>query len=111
MRIHTDPNGLYVNAMFTSNEKDVEGHQYVIVAGVKSTLLDFQQGAIKEAGLNGITNESLLDVIIHRMNYLNKRFPCIENENAIKCLNDALSHLNARTSQRISRGVEGKELA
>lgn len=60
---------------------------------------------------NGTTNEEVLTMLIHRMNYLQKKFPCRENAIAITNLEQALMWLEKRTNDRKKRGVEGKQLA
>lgn len=57
--------------------------------------------------VNGTTNEEVLEVLIHRVKELNKKFPCDENEMAIRNLEGALVWLNLRTQDRVNRGVEG----
>lgn len=107
MRIHTDPNGVYVNAIHSVNDTNTEGHKYQIGHGSSMTYIDFQNGPVKEVGVNGATNESLLAILIDRINYLNSQFGCEENEFALRHLKEALAHLEARTFRRIQRGVEG----
>lgn len=63
--------------------------------------------------IDGTTNEEVLRVLIHRLKYLNEywmdaKFKCEENENAIDMLQQALYWLNKRTADRMNRGVEGK---
>lgn len=111
MRIHTDHNGVYVNAISkTSDDKNVEGHMYQIQAGKQSTTLMFQLGGVATNGVNGLTNEALLAVLLHRINVLNRAFPCPENFKAISHLEDAMTNLEVRTARRMVRGVEGKEV-
>lgn len=83
------------------------GHQYYIESGNKNTLIDFQNGPVKENGVNGLTNEVLLEILIDRTEYLDNLFPCKENKNAIKSMKKALSEFNKRTKDRKDRGVEG----
>jgi hypothetical protein len=45
------------------------------------------------------------------MKYLDKCFTCDENKRAIQHLEEALVNLEVCTARRITRGVEGKELA
>ena len=72
--------------------------------------IDFQKGNIAENGVNGITNEALLAIVIHRLEcFQSGRFPCDENANALVDVECALKHLESRTQQRKARGVEGKE--
>lgn len=108
MRIHTDHNGVYVNAIFRlADGTDVVGHQYQLAAGANVSTLDFQRGPVKDVGVNGITNEALLAVLIHRMKYLDGQFGCDENKRAIQHLEEALVNLEVRTARRMVRGVEG----
>lgn len=112
MRIHTDHNGVYVNAISrTSEGKDVEGHLYQIVAGVHVSSLEFQNGPIKEAGVNGITNKALLAILAHRIAYLNGKFPCRENSIALTKIQEAAHWLEHRTKDRLTSGVEGEHKA
>mgnify|MGYP000731214708 CR=1 FL=1 len=59
---------------------------------------------------DGTTNEEVIEMLIDRMNYLQNKFPCIENELVINNLTSALDTLNSRTKDRKSRGVEGKHI-
>jgi hypothetical protein len=59
---------------------------------------------------DGTTNEEILEMLIDRMNYLQGKFPCRENAIAITKLDEALLWLNKRTSDRIKRDVEGKNI-
>ena len=112
MRIHTDDNGVAVNAISkTADGTDVEGHLYQVLAGPKFVHLEFQMGAVKENGVNGLTNEALLAALIHRTNVLNKRFPYRENALAITNMEQALMWLEKRTNDRKARQVEGLEVA
>jgi len=58
----------------------------------------------------GTTNEEVLEMLINRMNYLQGMFPCRENALVITKLEESLMWLNKRTSDRLKRGVEGKQL-
>jgi hypothetical protein len=95
------------------------GHRYIISnfdASKNSKSLEdpnyccllFQNGPVKEVGINGITNEALIAVILHRLNcFQNSHFKCRENALAITKLEEALHWLNHRTVARQARGVEG----
>jgi|SRR6185503_1266182 len=68
----------------------------------------FQNGPIKEAGVNGITQEALLAIVIDRLrSFQAGEFSCRENAIALTHCEDALSWLQKRTIARIKRGVEG----
>lgn len=112
MRIHTDKNGVAVNAMSTlADGTNVAGHLYQLLAGPKTITVEFQNGAVKEHGVNGVTNEALLAILIHRTQVLNERFPCRENSIAITKMQEALMWFDKRTADREARGVEGREQA
>ena len=111
MRIHTDNNGVYVNAISQlGTGEDVEGYLYNIQAGLQFTKLEFQKGGVAANGVNGITNETLLAVLIHRIQYLDNLFPCEENKAALDGMKAALASLESRTAKRVARGVEGQEV-
>lgn len=111
MRIHTDHNGVYVNAISQSEGLDVEGHLYNIQAGTQFTKVAFQRGGVADNGVNGMTNEALLAILIHRTEHLDSKFGCEENKWAIGWMKKALMALEVRSARRIVRGVEGKEVA
>lgn len=114
MRIYTDHNGLAVNAFSGPDqrvpERDMTGHVYQVLHGAGSTQIAFQQGPIPANGLNGVTNEALLAILIHRTEHLDAQFPCEENKRAIADMRNALVNLEVRTARRIARGVEGQEV-
>lgn len=60
---------------------------------------------------DGTTNEEVLEVLIHRMQFLQGKFPCRENAIVITKLEECLMWLNKRTEDRKKRNVEGKHLA
>lgn len=74
-------------------------------------MLNFQNGPVPQVGVTGITNEAVLEVVHHRLCYLNGLFPCDENAVAIAGVKTALDALYARTRNRQARGVEGKLVA
>jgi hypothetical protein len=110
MEIYTDEHGVTVNAIDHFGGELTNGHLYEVVAGGRSHMIHFQRGAIPEVGLNGLTTESLLVVLSHRIRFLDWRFPCRENKHAVRSIEDALFWLEQRTRERKARGVEGKEL-
>lgn len=107
-RIYTNDDGsLYVNAISEMNGANVDGHVYTLVSGRNSEQLRFQLGPVKEVGVNGLQNEQLIAVLVHRLGVLNKAFPCRENSLAITKLEEAQLWLEKRTADRKARGVEG----
>lgn len=72
------------------------------------TTLKFQNGPIKEAGLNGLTNEDLLLIVADRLrSFQESKFSCMENARALDSTIEALAHLNSRTQRRNTQGIEG----
>jgi len=110
MRIYTDKDGRYVNSIIEQEGIDVEGSLYQMPACPRNVELNFQNGPVSQNGINGLTNELLLAVLIHRTEYLDGKFHCKENQQAINHMKIALAQLEARTASRAERGVEGKEV-
>jgi hypothetical protein len=68
----------------------------------------FQEGAIKEHGVNGVNNEDLIAMVICRLQHFNQsEFSSRDNSMAITKLEEALLWLRKRTIGRENRGVEG----
>lgn len=70
--------------------------------------IHFQEGPIKECGVNGVCNEDLLVMVIRRLQgFQESKFRCRENAMAITKIEAALLWLRKRTMARENRGVEG----
>lgn len=83
-------------------------HAYLITGFDDEVLVNFQNGPIKEAGVNGITGEALLAIEIDRLRSFQKGpYSCRENAIALTHCEEALMWLQRRTVERIKRGVEG----
>jgi hypothetical protein len=68
----------------------------------------FQEGAIKEHGVNGVCNEDLIAMVICRLEHFQKsEFSSRDNAMAITKLEEAMLWLRKRTISRENRGVEG----
>lgn len=73
--------------------------------------IHFQEGPVKEAGVNGVANEDLIVMVLERlMSFQNSDFKCKENEIAIQKLEEALMWLRKRTMAREIRQVEGTSI-
>ena len=90
-------------------------HEYIIhlpidvKRGVRQTLINFQNGPIAENGVNGVTQEVLLAIVIDRLRCFQAGpFACPENADALTHATEALDALKSRTKARMARGVEGK---
>lgn len=76
------------------------------------TLIQFQEGALKEVGFNGISDEALIAIVTDRLRGFQRgKFSCRENALALTKLEEAMHWLNARTKDRMNRGVEGRSIA
>ena len=93
-------------------------HEYIVVAAPAEgeeigldnpyAKVKFQEGPIKENGVNGCHNEDLIAIVLDRLYSLNQGdFKCRENSIAITKLEEAMMWLNKRTADRKARGVEG----
>ena len=67
----------------------------------------FQQGLVKENGVNGCQVDTLIRAAELIISKLNKNFPCAENEECLSHLSQALNALESRKKDRTKRGVEG----
>lgn len=88
-------------------------HKYAISNGPqyvedRIALISFQDGPIKEFGVNGLSGEVLVAILIDRLRCFQLgQYSCRENAIALTHLEEALFWLQKRTSDRIKRGVEG----
>jgi hypothetical protein len=72
------------------------------------TWIVFQNGPIKEHGVNGVTQEALLAIVIDRLrSFQAGPYSCRDNAVALTKCEEALMWLQRRTRERIKRGVEG----
>lgn len=71
-------------------------------------ILCFQNGPVKEKGVNGVTIEDLLEICIHRLTcFQTGPYACSSNEQAADFIKLALGRLDSRTAERMKRNVEG----
>lgn len=106
MIIYYDHNGVQVYSQ-------EDGHSYRVSYDSKECRQNyevlFQRGPVKEFGVNGLTNEALLSILANRIRFLNSgKFACRENSIALTKVEEALHWLEARTKDRLARGVEGE---
>jgi hypothetical protein len=72
----------------------------------------FQNGTLPEVGVNGVTEQALLAILIDRLQGFQKGpFACRESALALTKLEEAMHWMHARTRERTERGVEGKHEA
>lgn len=88
-------------------------HHYAVDVDGSENGLDvhFQNGPIAENGINGVTQEVLLAIVIDRLRCFQAGpFACPENADALTHATEALDALKSRTKARMARGVEGKSI-
>jgi hypothetical protein len=85
------------------NVEDVKG-----VAPIVSFTI--QSDPIGEVGVNGVQALDMLKYVKYLFESLNEAFPCIENENSIEKIEQAIEWQNIRTQDRLRRKVEGQNL-
>lgn len=122
MRTITDHklNGLNDALEITVNDEPGQGganHEYSILfdkgelgrqLAPAACSISFQNGPIQEAGVNGISGEALLAIVIDRLrSFQSGEYKCRENAVALTKLEESLMWLQKRTRDRLARGVEG----
>jgi hypothetical protein len=112
MRVLTIGTEKYTRVVACDEKEFNANHKYsVSTTKEPSTILsfiNFQKGAIKEHGVNGVMNEDLIAMVIDRLeSFQSSEFKCRENAIAITKLEDALMWLRKRTQDRERRNVEG----
>lgn len=81
-------------------------------AGCEMLTVHFQNGPIGEHGVNGVTQEILLAIVIDRLrSFQSGPFSSRENALALTKCEEALHWLQQRTLDRMRRGVEGQAKA
>ncbi len=91
-------------------------HRYeigrVLAKGAKAVgaygFVNFQTGPKETTSVNGCQNEDLLAIVVDRLQHFQQGdFVCRENALALTKIQEALHWLEARTRDRLWRGVEG----
>lgn len=87
--------------------------EYTATAGGEPlATIEFQNGPIAENGINGVTQEILLAIVIDRLrSFQSGPFSSRENALALTKCEEALHWLQQRTLDRMRRGVEGRSVA
>lgn len=88
-------------------------HEYLIHGTDNNRVFEisFQNGAINEHGVNGLTQEILIAICIDRLEgFQSGAFACRENAIALTKLQEAKMWLEKRTRDRMDRGVEGTHI-
>ena len=88
-------------------------HEYdVVLPNGQITRISFQNGPIGEAGVNGLTQEVLLTIVIDRLRgFQGGQYASRQNAIALTKIEEAMHWLHSRTKDRMARGVEGTHAA
>ena len=62
-------------------------------------VIDFQVGSPQLHGANGLTNEAMIAILLHRLDIQNKRFSCSENIRVLDALHEAKAALDEREAR------------
>lgn len=96
-------NHRYEISGFDTSSNDSNEDEPYVTCGIL-----FQNGPIKEFGVNGLTQEALAAIIIDRLrSFQAGPFAGDYNARALECFDQGLNWLQQRTRDRIARGVEG----
>ncbi|HEY8560506.1 MAG TPA: hypothetical protein VIL74_09025 [Pyrinomonadaceae bacterium] len=101
-----------------TDEKDSDGanHEYAIIVCtdkgiVSETAIKFQKGGLKETGVNGITDQSLIAIVLDRMvGFQAGPYASVYNEPVIDHLKGALGEMAKRYDLRATLGIEGERV-
>lgn len=93
---------------YARNQSVPDKRQYGDLKDEDTAIVLFQNGPIAEAGVNGLTHEALLAILIDRLECFQKgNFANSYNQRALEHLVGAQESLKDRTRERVARGVEG----
>lgn len=98
------------NHLYTVTGFDTESNPSMLLDTLPYQAMEilFQNGPIAEVGVNGVTHEALLAILIDRLEAFQAGpYACTENATALDFLRGALFALHSRTRKRQARGVEG----
>ena len=79
-------------------------HRFTFEGG---SILQFQEGPIKETGVNGAQAPDVLNAIVEYLREASRNSPTQETSIAITKIEEAVLWLDKRTRDREARGVEG----
>jgi hypothetical protein len=93
---------------YARNQSVPDKRQYGDFKDEDTAVILFQNGPIAEAGVNGLTHEALLAILIDRLEcFQNGPYSSDDNREALEGLHTAQAALQRRTKARMARGVEG----
>lgn len=79
--------------------------------GVLIQEINIQKGPVKENGINGIFIEDLLLICIDQVEHFqDSEFACVQNDDTLRHLRDALNSTRSRQYDRMLRDVQGRNI-
>lgn len=103
-----EPGSGGANHLYRISGFDSENNPSDQSGGTRTADVLFQCGPIPEVGVNGVTHEALIAILIDRLrSFQAGPFACRENALALTKLEEAQHWLHSRTLARMRRGVEG----
>lgn len=89
-------------------EETIRPKNFIYIREDKNSLaFTLQKGPIKEVGVNGCQVTEIIAAARDILIAMNAKFPCRENACSITKLDEAIQWQDARTKDRMLRGVEG----
>jgi hypothetical protein len=88
-------------------------HHFRVISDDEKTLceINYQEGPVKEQGVNGVQDDHLLLIVRERLLYLNKsKWANRESAMALTKVEEAIMWLNKRTANRTMLKKEGTSL-
>lgn len=102
------PEGQNPYTLANSENAEIANHHRNLLEKDEDVLIQFQNGPIPEAGVNGLTHEVLLAILINRLEgFQSGPFANEYNGLALGYVKLAQETLLNRTRERMTRGVEG----
>ena len=96
-------------ALLHEGEEDLCLEESIAIDSSQNTMvITFQDGPIKEVGVNGVQIETLVAIYGKIVEEFNKKYPHRENEVILKHVEGIMEATERRKRDRESRGVEGR---
>lgn len=99
-RLVSDTLGVTLSTITGLTEPTISYDRYKIKTADDITLLQFHTGELVDGKANGILNETLVDVLIHRLELQQESVPCKETELALAAMLEARAALSMRITRR-----------
>ena len=91
--------GVKVTTITGLTEPHVSHDRYKITTPDDVVVMEFHSGPLDEGNAQGVLNESLIDILLHRIECLDRSIPCDENKESLAALKSARTALTARSNR------------